>query len=124
VVRVNLLAFEDADFQELARQGARYGVRSIETSLRWLADPVASVIALLASMLTAGLLNPWLAPVLLLAAVGHGWASARVAKLNYQHFLDTGAWWDGRPHARRACCWPGRRGPVRPTSTSWCGPSG
>jgi ATP-binding cassette subfamily B protein len=89
VVRVNLLAFEDADFQELARQGARYGVRSIETSLRWLADLVASIIALLASMLTAGLLNPWLAPVLLLAAVGDGWASARVAKLNYQHYLDT-----------------------------------
>jgi ATP-binding cassette subfamily B protein len=89
VVRVNLLAFEDADFQELARQGARHGVRSIETSLRRLADLMASVIALLASMVTAGLLSPWLAPVLLFAAVGDGWASARVAKLNYQHYLDT-----------------------------------
>ncbi|MDT7725832.1 MAG: ATP-binding cassette, subfamily bacterial [Actinomycetota bacterium] len=89
VVRVSLLAFEDADFHELARQGARYGVRSIETSLRHLADLMASTVALLASMLTAGLLNPWLAPVLLLAAIADGWASARVAKLNYQHFLDT-----------------------------------
>lgn len=89
LVRVDLLAFEDADFRELARQGARYGVRSIDTSLRRLADLVASMVGLVASMLTAGLLNPWLAPVLLLAAVADGWAAARVAKLNYQHFLDT-----------------------------------
>jgi ATP-binding cassette subfamily B protein len=89
LVRVDLLAFEDADFRELARQGARYGVQSIDTSLRWIADLVASIVALVASMLTAGLLNPWLAPVLLLAAVADGWAAARVAKLNYQHFLDT-----------------------------------
>ncbi|MFD9958083.1 ABC transporter ATP-binding protein [Amycolatopsis sp. NPDC058986] len=89
VVRVGLLAFEDADFRELARQGARHGVRAIETSLRRLADLTSSLISLLAAMITAALLNPWLAPVLLLAAAADGWASARVAKLNYRHFLDT-----------------------------------
>jgi ATP-binding cassette subfamily B protein len=89
VVRVGLIAFEDADFRELARQGARFGVRSIETSLRRLADLTSSAISLAAAMLTAGLLNPWLAPVLLLAAAADGWAAARVAKLNYRHFLDT-----------------------------------
>lgn len=89
VVRVGLIAFEDADFRELARQGARFGVRSIETSLRRLADLTSSAISLAAAMLTAGLLNPWLAPVLLLAAAADGWAAARIAKLNYRHFLDT-----------------------------------
>ncbi|MFC4081427.1 ABC transporter ATP-binding protein [Amycolatopsis samaneae] len=89
VVRVGLLAFEDADFRELAKQGARQGVRSIETSLREFADLLSSLISLLAAMITAALLNPWLAPVLLLAAAANGWASARVAKLNYRHFLDT-----------------------------------
>jgi ATP-binding cassette subfamily B protein len=89
VVRVGLIAFEDADFRELARQGARFGVRAIETSLRRLADLTSSAISLAAAMLTAGLLNPWLAPVLLLAAAADGWAAARVAKLNYQHFIAT-----------------------------------
>ncbi|MEV4144945.1 ABC transporter ATP-binding protein [Amycolatopsis sp. NPDC049691] len=89
VVRVGLIAFEDADFRELARQGARFGVRAIETSLRRLADLTSSVISLAAAMLTAGLLNPWLAPVLLLAAAADGFAAARIAKLNYRHFIDT-----------------------------------
>ncbi|MEC3979943.1 ABC transporter ATP-binding protein [Amycolatopsis sp. H20-H5] len=89
VVRVRLLAFEDADFRELARQGANHGVRAIESSVRMLADLTSSAISLLAAMITAGLLNPWLAPVLLLAAAADGWASARVAKLNYRHYLDT-----------------------------------
>ena len=89
VVRVGLISFEDADFRELARQGARHGVRAIDYSLRRLADLVSSLISLAASMITAGLLNPWLAPVLLLAATADGWAAARVARLNYRHFLDT-----------------------------------
>ena len=89
VVRVGLISFEDADFRELARQGARHGVRAIDFSLRRLAELVSSLISLIASMITAGLLNPWLAPVLLLAATADGWAAARVARLNYRHFLDT-----------------------------------
>lgn len=89
MVRVRLLAFEDADFRELARQGARYGVRAIEMSLRWIADLTSALISLLAALVAAGLLNPWLAPVLLLAAVADGWAAAKVARLNYRHFLDT-----------------------------------
>ncbi len=89
VVRVGLISFEDAEFRELARQGARHGVRAIDFSLRRLADLTSSLISLVASMVTAGLLNPWLAPVLLLAATADGWAAARVARLNYRHFLDT-----------------------------------
>ncbi|QWF83446.1 ABC transporter ATP-binding protein [Amycolatopsis sp. CA-230715] len=89
VVRVRLLAFEDADFRELARQGANQGVRSIETSLRQLADLLSASVSVLAALVTATVLNPWLGPVLLLAAFADGWAAGRVARLNYQHFLDT-----------------------------------
>ncbi len=89
MVRVRLLAFEDADFRELARQGARDGVRSIEMSLRWIADLTSALISLIAALVAAGLLNPWLAPVLLLAAAADGWAAAKVARLNYRHYLDT-----------------------------------
>lgn len=89
VVGVELLAFEDADFRELEKQGARRGVEAIQSSLRQIADLVSSGIGLLAALVTAALLNPWLPPVLLLAALADGWAAARIAKLSYQHFLDT-----------------------------------
>ncbi|CCH28151.1 ABC transporter ATP-binding protein [Actinosynnema sp. NPDC047251] len=89
LVRAELLAFEDADFRELARQGGRHGVRSLENSLRYLADLTSSCITMVAAVITVGLLNPWLAPALLLAAAANAWASARVSKLRYEHFLDS-----------------------------------
>ncbi|MEU4800697.1 ABC transporter ATP-binding protein [Actinosynnema sp. NPDC023587] len=89
LVRADLLAFEDADFRELARQGGRRGVRSLENSLRYLADLTSSCITMVAAVITVGLLNPWLAPALLLAALANAWASAKVSKLRYEHFLDS-----------------------------------
>ncbi|MFE9743462.1 ABC transporter ATP-binding protein [Saccharothrix saharensis] len=89
LVRAQLLAFEDADFRELARQGGRRGVRSLESSLRYLADLVSGGISLTAAVVTVGFLNPWLAPALLLAAFANAWASARASKLRYEHFLDS-----------------------------------
>lgn len=89
LVRAELLAFEDADFRELARQGGRHGVRSLESSLRYLADLVSSCITMIAAIVTVGFLHPWLAPALLLAALANAWASARVSKLRYEHFLDS-----------------------------------
>ena len=88
-VGVDLVAWDDADFRELVRQGGRYGVMSIETSFRQLTDGASSIVALIASMVTAGLLNPWLAPMLLLAAIADGWSAMRVAKLRYGSFLKT-----------------------------------
>ena len=88
LVHVRLLAFEDADFRELARQGARYGVNAIETSLRQLADLLAATISVLAAMITAGLLNPWLNSGAVARRDRGRLVSGRVAKLRYQHFLD------------------------------------
>ncbi len=87
--RVGLVAWEDADFRELVRQGGRYGVMSIENSFRQITDSASSIISLVAAMVTAGLLDPWLAPVLSLAAAADGWAAMRVAKLRYASFLKT-----------------------------------
>ncbi|GGP60392.1 multidrug ABC transporter permease [Saccharothrix coeruleofusca] len=89
LVRVELLAFEDADFRELARQGGRQGVRSLETSLRQLTALLSSTITLLAAVVTVALLNPWLAPALLLAATANAWAAGRMSRLRYEHFLDS-----------------------------------
>lgn len=89
VVRVELLAFEDADFRELIRRGGRDGVEYIDACVRWIADLVSSGVALTAALVTAGLLNPWLTLALLLTAIGDGWAASRVGRLNRRHFLDS-----------------------------------
>lgn len=86
-IGVDLVAWEDSDFRELVRQGGSQGVRSIETSVRQIAEIASSLISMVAAMVTAGLLNPWLAPVLLVAAVADGWMAMRVAKLGYASFL-------------------------------------
>ncbi|MEV0680014.1 ABC transporter ATP-binding protein [Actinosynnema sp. NPDC050436] len=89
LVRAELLAFEDADFRELARQGGRQGVRGLESSLRYLAALMSSAITMVAAVVTVGVLNPWLAPALLLAASANAWAAARMSKLRYDHFIDS-----------------------------------
>lgn len=86
-VAVELVVWEDADFRELVRQGGRQGVQAIESSVRQVADITSSIISLVAAMATAGVLNPLLAPVLLVAAAADGWAAMRVAKLGYASFL-------------------------------------
>jgi ATP-binding cassette subfamily B protein len=87
VIGVDLAAFDDADFRELVRQGGRHAMNSIEVANRVVADLISALISLIAAMVTAGVLNPWLAPVLLLAAIADGWAAMRVAKLGYDNFL-------------------------------------
>lgn len=87
VIGVDLLAFEDADFRELARQGGQNGVRSIGVAVREITGLTAALISMLSALLTVGILSPWLVPVLLLAAIADGVASAWVARLRYAHFL-------------------------------------
>ncbi|MDQ3577718.1 MAG: ABC transporter ATP-binding protein/permease [Actinomycetota bacterium] len=87
VAGVDLAAFDDADFRELILQCSRHGVRSLETATRLVSDVAASLISMVAAMVTAGFLNPWLAPVLTLAAVADAWAAMRVAKRSYLSYL-------------------------------------
>ncbi|MCI2422390.1 hypothetical protein MOQ72_33680 [Saccharopolyspora sp. K220] len=53
IAEVDLMAWEDADFRELARQGGRHGVVAVETSFRGVAEITSS----LAALVTAGLLS-------------------------------------------------------------------
>lgn len=87
VAGVDLAAFDDPDFRELIRQGGQRGVNALEYSTRAVADIASSLISMSAALVTAAILNPWLAPVLLLAAVADAWAAMRVAKLGYRSFL-------------------------------------
>jgi ATP-binding cassette subfamily B protein len=89
VVATTLLAAEDADFQELARRARTDGVESIENGVRQVAGLTSALISMAAALVTAAVLNPWLAVVLVLAAGADGWAAHRIARLNRQHFLDT-----------------------------------
>ncbi|MGP4020696.1 ABC transporter ATP-binding protein [Saccharopolyspora sp. 5N708] len=87
IAGVDLMAWEDADFRELARQGGRHGVVAVETSVRGVAEITSSLVALVAALVTAGLLSAWLVPVLLVSAAADAWAAMRVAKLGYENFL-------------------------------------
>jgi ATP-binding cassette subfamily B protein len=87
IAQVELVAFEDPDFRELVRQGGRHGVQSVEMSIRSVSDLASSSVSVVAAVVTAGLLDPLLAPVLLLAAAANGWAAMRAAKMRYESFL-------------------------------------
>ncbi len=87
VIGVELVAFDDADFVELVRRASGQGVDSVRQGVGTAGDLLGSVISLAAAIVTAGLLNPLLAPVVLLAAAPNGWASVRAARLGYESFV-------------------------------------
>lgn len=89
LVRVRLLAMEDADFRELARQGSHDGVTAIENSVHTVASLTGSSVALVSALATVGYLSPWLPIALILAAAINGWSTIKVVQLNHQHFMDT-----------------------------------
>jgi ATP-binding cassette subfamily B protein len=89
VARVELVAFEDSDYADLLRQCMTMGVRSIESSISAIANVGGSLVYLAASVISAGVLHPILAPVVVLAVVPNLWASARAAKLAYASYLAT-----------------------------------
>lgn len=87
VLGVEAAAFDDADFQELVRQGGDYGTRAIRSSILGVADLLASFVSLVAAMVTVSVFSGWLLPALVVAAAMDGWSAMRAAKLNYQSFL-------------------------------------
>ena len=87
VARVDLIAFDDADFRELVRQGGRQSSRAIESGVRGAGEVLSTLISFLTGAVTIGLLDPRLTPTVLLTACCEAWAAMRVAKLGYDHFL-------------------------------------
>ncbi len=89
VIRAELIAFDDADFVELVRRTSAEGVRSVRYGVNDVGSLFSSAISLAAAIVTAGVLNPVLAPVVLLAAVPNGWANVRAALLSYESYVRT-----------------------------------
>ncbi|MGH3933855.1 MAG: ABC transporter ATP-binding protein [Pseudonocardiaceae bacterium] len=89
VIRAELIAFDDADFVELVRRTSAEGIRSVRYGVGDVGSLFSSAISLAAAIVTAGLLNPVLAPVVLLAALPNGWANVRAALLSYESFVRT-----------------------------------
>lgn len=87
VIGVELVAFDNADFVELVHRTSAQGIVSASQGVIDAGNLLSSAISLAAAIVTAGLLNPVLAPVVLLAAVPNGWASMRAAKLSYESFV-------------------------------------
>lgn len=87
VIGAELVAFDDADFVELVRRTSGRGIISVGQGVTDGGNLLGSAISLAAAIVTAGLLNPVLAPVVLLAAVPNGWASMRAAQLSYESFV-------------------------------------
>jgi ATP-binding cassette subfamily B protein len=87
MLNVEAVAFEDADFRELVRQGATMGTRSIRTSVQVVADLISSMVSMIAAMATVAFFSGWLLPALMVAAAADAWAAMRAAKLAYASFL-------------------------------------
>lgn len=87
MIDAQLIAFDDADFMELVRRTSSRGLSSVSRGVTDTGSLLSSAISLAAAIVTAGLLNPVLAPVVLLAAVPSGWASMHTAKLGYESFV-------------------------------------
>ncbi|GAA1174880.1 ABC transporter ATP-binding protein [Pseudonocardia alaniniphila] len=89
VIGVELAAFDDPDFAELVERATTQGPDRVRAVVRDTGDLLASLVSVTAAVVTAGLLHPLLAPVVLLAALPRGWASIRTARLMFSNFVRT-----------------------------------
>jgi ATP-binding cassette subfamily B protein len=87
VIGVELVAFDDADFVELVKRASTQGILTVRHAVTDAGSLLGSAVSFAAAIVTAGLLNPVLAPVVLLAAVPNGWASVLAAKLDYESLV-------------------------------------
>ena len=77
---VELAAFDDADFTTLV-QRSEHALVHLRFGASLVGDLAAAVVSVGAAVVTAGLLHPVLAPLVLLAALPQGWAGVRGAQL-------------------------------------------
>jgi ATP-binding cassette, subfamily B, bacterial len=87
LLRVELAAFEDADFTQLLERSAEQSLHRIRQGAQLLGDFAATLISVVVAVLTAGLVHPVLAPAVLLGALPQGWASVRSAQAHFAAFV-------------------------------------
>jgi len=89
VLGIELVAFDDADFMDLVIRARAVGLSHVRSATAAVASLLGSIVSLAAAVVTAGLLHPVLAPVVLLTVLPQGWASVRAARMMYQSYLET-----------------------------------
>ncbi len=90
LVDVELVAFDDADFVTLVER-AELALIHIRFGAAMVGDLVAAVVAIGAAVLTAGVLHPLLAPLVLVTALPQAWAGMRGAQLHIEAMVRTNA---------------------------------
>jgi ATP-binding cassette subfamily B protein len=84
---VELAAFDDADFTQLVERSAGQAMHRIRMGAQFLGTLVAALVALVAAIVSAGLVDPLLAPAVLLGALPQTWASVRSAQVGFGSFV-------------------------------------
>jgi ATP-binding cassette subfamily B protein len=87
VISVDLAAFDDADFTELVERATQQGPARIRSCVQDTGGLVAGLVSVSAAIVSAGVLHPVLAPVVLVAALPRGWATVRSARLMFESFV-------------------------------------
>ncbi|HJP72872.1 MAG TPA: ABC transporter ATP-binding protein [Pseudonocardiaceae bacterium] len=88
MAEVDLIAFEDADFTDLLRQTGQRGTGAISSTIRLVIGVASSLVSVAGAMVAVALLNPLLAPALLVVAVVDAWSARRAHRLMFRNFLD------------------------------------
>ncbi|MFR9804479.1 ABC transporter ATP-binding protein [Pseudonocardia sp. RS010] len=81
LIEVEPVAFEDAEFTGLVERATQIALMQIRLGAAQVGGLISAVMTVVAAVVTAGLLQPVLAPVVLLAAVPQAWALLRGAQL-------------------------------------------
>jgi ATP-binding cassette subfamily B protein len=89
LVRVDLVAFDEPDFTQLVERVVGGAPSRIRAAVREVDGLTAVLVTIVSSVVTAALLHPLLAPVVLLAAAPQAWARIRSAQLSFDSFVRT-----------------------------------
>jgi ATP-binding cassette subfamily B protein len=88
LARVDLVAFDDADFTELVQRNAQGAIFRVRVGVDMLGNLLAAAVTLLAAVVAAGLLHPVLVPLVLMAGVPQAWASIRARQAAMEAIVD------------------------------------
>jgi ATP-binding cassette subfamily B protein len=86
IVAMDVIAFEDSDFVELTST-AHNATSRLRVTVRTVGDLISSLVSMAAAVVTATLLHPALAPLVLLTALPQAWASVRAARINNHSYI-------------------------------------
>lgn len=87
LVGLDLVAFDEPDFTQLVKRVTEGAPDRVRFAVGRTSDLTALVVTVTAAVFTAGLLQPLLAPVVLLAAAPQAWAQVKGAQLAFDSWV-------------------------------------